>query len=75
MVLNLLKALGIKSIILAGYDGFSADVNRNYFDRNMRITFSPEQAQIRNNFYINFFKDLKKSVSVEFFTPSIYKGD
>ena len=35
-MLNLISSLAPSEIILAGFDGFSADSNENYFDNNLR---------------------------------------
>lgn len=73
MVLSLINTFDIEEVILAGYDGFSADINNNYFNKNMRIGFSSEQAEIRNSFYKNFIKELKETMHITFLTPSIYE--
>ena len=72
MALNLIGAFDVKEVILAGYDGFSADVNKNYYAQNMRIGFSPEQAEMRNDFYKKFIAELKQKMKITFLTPTLY---
>lgn len=74
IAMNLLKACGVKEIRLAGFDGFSANINDNYYDPNMRYPVSIEQANRRNKYYKEFIGRIRKSgVAVEFITPSKYE--
>ncbi|MBR5022771.1 MAG: aldolase catalytic domain-containing protein [Oscillospiraceae bacterium] len=74
IALNLLKACGVKCVKLAGFDGFSANINENYFDPNMRRPVTIEQAERRNKYYKEFINRIKEGgVNVEFITPSKYE--
>lgn len=74
IAMNLLKACGVKEIRLAGFDGFSVNINDNYYDPNMRYPVSIEQANRRNKYYKEFIGRIRKSgVVVEFITPSKYE--
>ena len=65
---------GVKKIILAGFDGFSSNINENYFDFTLRRPVSEEQAIKRNSYYKNLFDVIKrKGVEVVFITPSKYE--
>lgn len=71
---NLLKACKVKKIYLAGLDGFSMNINENYFDPNLRHPVNEEQAIRRNKFYKDFIAKLcKNGIKVEFITPSRYE--
>lgn len=73
IALNLLKACDVKEILLAGFDGFSANINENYYDQNMRHPVSPEQAERRNNYYKGLIQRVKESsIKVTFITASKY---
>lgn len=73
IALNLLKACGVKEIYLAGFDGFSADINENYYDQNMRRPVSAEQAESRNAYYSGLIDRIRKAgITVSFITPSKY---
>lgn len=71
MLLKLLKAVGVKDIVLAGFDGYTPD-NVNYFDVNMEYSFVKEKADSLNAVVKNFFNDFDSSISVNFLTDSYY---
>lgn len=74
MALNLLKACNVKKVILAGFDGFSVNINDNYYDPNMRRPVSAKQAELRNNYYKGLLERLKREgMEIEFITPSLYE--
>lgn len=71
---NLLKACGVKDIYLAGLDGFSVNINENYYDPNLRRPVNEEQAERRNRYYKNFVSKLRlEGIDVKFVTPSRYE--
>lgn len=75
IALNLLKACGVKEIILAGFDGFSVNINDNYYDPNLRRPVNEEQADRRNRFYKTFINQISKNgIQITFLTPSMYEG-
>lgn len=74
IALNLLKACGVRHILLAGFDGFSVNINENYFDPNMRRPANAEQVEKRNHYYRRFLGRIRDSgIEVEFLTPSKYE--
>ncbi len=72
IVFNLLKALNTKHVYLAGFDGFSANINENYLDKNLRRPVSDEQAKERNAFITNFIGSMKDCMEITFLTESLY---
>lgn len=73
IAMNLLKACGVKTILLAGFDGFSVDINENYYDPTMRRPVNSEQADRRNAYYKNFIKRIAEfGINVIFLTESLY---
>lgn len=71
--LNLLKYIGITEIMLAGFDGFSININENYADPNLRRPVNEEQAHQRNSYYKSFIGSLKQlGIDIKFLTPSLY---
>lgn len=73
IAMNLLKACGVKELLLAGFDGFSIDINENYYDAAMRHPVNAEQAARRNKYYTGFISRIKESgIKVRFITPSRY---
>ena len=72
IVFNLLKTLGTTHVYLAGFDGFSANINENYLDKNLRRPVSDEQAKERNAFITNFIGSMKDCMEITFLTESLY---
>lgn len=72
IILNLLKALQVKKVYLAGFDGFSANINENYVDKALRRPVSDEQAKERNAFIRDFIEKMKTFMNIEFLTESLY---
>lgn len=71
---NLLSACGVSEIMLAGFDGFSANINENYYDPNMRYPVTEEQAQRRNTYYKALIQSMSENgIAVRFITPSKYE--
>lgn len=74
IAMNLLKACGVMEILLAGFDGFSVDINENYYDPDMRRPVKPEQVERRNAFYKKFIKKMSENgISINFITKSKYQ--
>jgi 4-hydroxy 2-oxovalerate aldolase len=72
-MLNVLKYIGVKSVALAGCDGFEADVDCNYFDEKLKRPVTKEQAERRNARAKSFLDDMKKQIEIFFITPSKYQ--
>jgi len=76
IALNLLKVCEVKEILLAGFDGFSVDINENYYNLEMRHPVNAEQVQRRNKYYKDFIRRARtEGISIEFLTPSKYEQE
>ena len=74
IALKLMKACNVKTILLAGFDGYDVNINENYYDPVMRHPVNAEQAERRNAYYKKFFEDIKNSgIEIKFITPSKYE--
>ena len=73
IILNILQEFNLKRIILAGFDGFSTNINENYYDRNMRHPVTVEQAISRNKYFAGFVMRVREKVPVDFLTNSLYE--
>ena len=73
VALKLVTACGASELLLAGFDGFSANMNENYHDKSMRRPVSEEQAAQRNNYFRSYVKRLRSSIPVTFLTKSLYE--
>lgn len=72
--LKLMTACGASELLLAGFDGFSANINENYHDKSMRRPVSEEQASRRNEFFRAYVNRLRTTVPVTFITKSRYEA-
>lgn len=73
VALKLMTACGASELLLAGFDGFSTNMNLNYYDRSMRRPVSEEQATQRNAYFRSYVNRLRKTVPVKFLTKSLYE--
>jgi 4-hydroxy 2-oxovalerate aldolase len=74
IALKLLQACKVKKILLAGFDGFSIDINDNYYEKSLRRPVNSEQAERRNAYYKSFIKRISDSgIEISFVTPSLYQ--
>lgn len=75
MLLNILKKSGVRSVSLAGYDGFKDDEIRKYFENKM-INESDYKRQTQMNKAMSaYFSELKKSMDITFITPTVYDSE
>lgn len=73
IMLNLLKFFRVREIFLAGFDGFSLNINDNYIDANMRRPANAEEVDKRNAYNRNFVRNMRQSgITMHFLTPSMY---
>lgn len=75
VAINLLVECGAAEIILAGFDGFHVNVNKNYFDKTMNHPITAEQAEKRNTFFSKYLSGIRTRIPVSFLTKSIYTID
>ena len=73
VALKLIAACGAAKILLAGFDGFSSNINQNYYDKSMRRPVSEEQAQQRNEYFRSLINRIRTTVPITFLTESRYE--
>lgn len=74
IALKLLMACNVKKVLLAGFDGFTLNMNNNYYDSSMRRPISVEQAERRNKYNKEFLGRVKETgVDICFVTHSMYE--
>lgn len=77
MLLNLLKRIGPKKIVIAGFDGFSEDVEKNYADSSFQNERHVSEFNILNKEIGEMYKEIKETMSpecdIELLTPSLYE--
>lgn len=72
MALNLLAALGVKEVMIAGMDGYTPAQDNDYYDERLQYTFN-EGAQLRNELISQKLVDIKKMMNIVFLTPTQYE--
>ncbi len=74
MLLNLLKKIEVKGIVIAGFDGFDASNESNYSDNSFQNERHRNEFEHLNDEIGQMFKDVKDTLEgkceVKFFTPS-----
>jgi len=73
MLLRLLSTIGVSKAYLAGFDGFNSNNKSNYFTDKMISLVDNEQAKSKNLSIKKQINDIKKSMEIEFITPSLYE--
>ncbi len=70
---NILKNIGVKRVMLAGFDGFKTDSEKNYYDESLRRPMTRQDVNERNHKTETYLKRLNEEMIIEFVTPSDYK--
>lgn len=72
MLLRLLKHIGIKKVVCAGFDGYS-EKDDNYFNPEMEYTFVKNEAIHLNKHMTAAIEEFRKSMDIRFLTYSAYE--
>ena len=72
MAINMLNSLGLRSVSLAGFDGFSDHTNENYVDGNMFNLLPKDEFHFRTEKIGQELSRLGKSIEIHFITTSLY---
>lgn len=74
LIMNILYAIGVKEVSLAGFDGFSVDLDKNYYNPALKRNLSKTCVLEINNKSKNVLKAYEKEIEFTFITPSMYEG-
>ena len=72
--LNLVRKIGIRDLILAGFDGFKSNLKENYVDVNFDLSKDFEYLSSVNRSMSVMIADYRKEMSITFLTESLYDG-
>lgn len=75
MAIKLLKQINVKSINLAGFDGYTKAITSNYVHPNMNYSFTKEKAIEINVDTVSSIKRNFKDLDLNFITKSLYTLD
>jgi len=74
IILNILKMLNVRSISLAGFDGFKEDLRSNYVDKSFDLYSDFAYLSALNVALTEKIKEYRKDIDVKFITRSLYEG-
>ncbi len=72
MCINLLKKIGAKDFLLAGFDGFSDNISENFYDESLYLDVEGERLAKMNLAMVDKISQLRKQVNIGFFSSSSY---
>ena len=72
MCINLLKKVGAKNLLLAGFDGFSESIKENFYEESLYLDVEGERLARINIAMADKIKQLRKQIKIEFFSSSTY---
>ena len=73
MCINFLKKIGIKGIVLAGFDGFKTNYNENYYEKSLVMDVEEERLLNMNIATTKKLSQLKKQLEISFLTETAYE--
>lgn len=73
MCINFCRRIGASRLWLAGFDGFSEQIQENYYDTTMYMDVEKERLREMNAAFARKVKQIKLQMEIQFVTPSIYE--
>lgn len=73
MCMNFLKKVGVQSIVLAGFDGYSEKADDNFFDEKFTNVVDAERYRKMNAATKEKLQQLSSQLSISFLTDSSYR--
>ena len=74
MCINFLKKIGATQILMAGFDGFSAKAEENFYESSMNMNVEEERLMKINIATAEKIKQLATQITLEFLTDSVYNS-
>lgn len=72
MLLKVMEKLGVRHVALAGFDGYTGDVQSNYINPNMEYNFNAAQAEAINKYVAETLNQMRRNIDFDFITDSLY---
>lgn len=74
IIFNLLRKCNIRGIYLIGFDGFSPNINDNYYNSSLRRPVTEKEALQRNNNMKSLIRSMRDNgIPIIFLTDSLYE--
>jgi len=71
--LNLLRKIGVRSVSLAGFDGFTEKADANYVDKSFDLSKTFDYLSAVNTLLKKKLKEYREDLHITFLTRSIYE--
>lgn len=68
MCINMFSKIGIKEFLLMGFDGYSNDLKKNYYEERLFLNVDEDRIYNINMAMKEKFEQLQKHLDIEFFT-------
>ncbi|MCM1180018.1 MAG: aldolase catalytic domain-containing protein [Clostridium sp.] len=72
MLINLLIAIGVRTVAIAGFDGFSANPDDNYFEPGLSLGSNIMTKMHKNEVIKDNISKIREQIELIFLTPSRY---
>ena len=72
LLVNLALRVGVKSIRLAGFDGYSDDVDSCYYSDYVKLLYDKSNISSRNEALKGYINSVKDKIDITTITPSKY---
>lgn len=72
LLLNLCARLGVKSVALAGFDGYSDKIDECYYSEYAKLLYDKRNVGLRNSELKKFIASFKGRIEIKAITPSKY---
>ena len=72
--MHLLKKVGVKQILLAGFDGFSPNLQENYYESSMYMDVEAERLMKMNIATARKLEQLSTQMEIRYLTDSVYQS-
>lgn len=74
-MVDILHKVGVKEVLLAGYDGFSTSARESYLSSINVTNVDAEVNEFRNEIIAQKIEQMRKYMTIRFITPSQYLND
>jgi 4-hydroxy 2-oxovalerate aldolase len=75
MLFKVFVKIGIKSVNIAGLDGFSSNAAENYASENLLNTTNFKELSNKNSTIYDEIRIFEKNININFITTSLYNKD
>ena len=74
MIMNILIKLGVKEVVMAGFDGYTQDNMQNYYGEYIPLLYCQDDVLLRNSAMTEKIKKYSTDVNISSLTETMYFG-